>query len=249
MSDSDENYDAVRRFWERTKDSENWSEWLQVFKESGNSFFQQATKLHAPVTAIMAGLVVVTFFLQIGVDTWFTDSAVISLLSSILEPGYLRAVTAWIFHQHPYVGWPLSPFLHKGIQHFSANLVLLALFGKYVEPRFKTRYFVLWFLAVTLVTKPVDAWISLQASSKEFVAVYGISDFVYSLSFFSVVTLWSTDYRKELQTVVLVIGLLSIVLVGLEISAGLLTGSVQAVNWSHLIGGILGIVVAGLTAK
>lgn len=248
MSDSGDGYDALQKYWRQITQAESWREWLSANQEFISSLISQIKERHAPVTAALAGLTVAVFLIQTAL--YLGATGILTGLIDIFSNQYsLRGLNAWIFLNIPVIPWIFSPFIHVGIPHFAANVALLMLYGKYVEPQFPRKYFILWFLLVTAVVKPVDAFISLATSPEPHAAVYGISDFVYSLSFFSALTLWSVDHRNELQSIALIVGVLSILSVVLDVAGAVLAGSVQPVNWAHLVGGLLGIAVAWTTAK
>ena len=161
----------------------------------------------------------------------------------LIQPGSLRGLNAHFFLNYPMLAWSTSEFLHKGVKHFVANIALLALFGKIVEPRFRTRYYILWFFTVFLIVKPTDALISLSTSSKPHVAVYGISDFVYSLGSYSALTLLILENRDELEYLGLLVGFAALLHILLEIAQAVWLMSIQPINFSHLIGGVIGLFV------
>lgn len=242
MTGSDEK-NLLKRYYRLLGEAGSMQETNKVVAEFLTSSWQQGSSPYAPVTAVLAALVLIVFGAQIAVDSLFSGSFLVSLTSTLLEPGYLRGVTAWIFHHFPFLAWPLSPFLHKGILHFTANIALLALLGKYVEPQVKTRYFILWFIVITLMSKPAHAWISLQMSTKPNVAVYGISDFVFSLTFYSAIRLYYSKRKNEFEFVTWMIGMLAVLMVGSNAVFAIWQGSVEAVNPAHFVGGLSGIAV------
>jgi membrane associated rhomboid family serine protease len=233
----------LKRYYRLLGEAESMKETNKIFAEFLTSFWKQGSSPYAPVTAVLAALVLIFFGAQIAVDSLFRDGFLVSLISTLSEPDYLRGVTAWIFHEFPFLAWPLSPFLHKGILHFTANIALLALFGKYVEAQFKTRHFILWFIVITLVSKPVHAWISLQMSTKPDVAVYGISDFVFSLAFYSAIRLYYSKRKNEFEYVAWMIGILAVLIVSSNAVFAIWQGSVDPVNPGHFVGGLSGIAV------
>lgn len=242
MTGSDEE-NLLKRYYRLLGEAGSIREMNKIFAEFLTSFWQQGSSPYAPATAALAALVLIFFGFQIAVDSLFRGSFLVSLISALLEPGYLRGVTAWIFHEFPLLAWVLSPFLHKGILHFTANIALLTLFGKYVESHTNTRYFILWFIVVTLVSKPVHAWIALQMSTKPNVAVYGISDFVFSLAFYSAIRLYYSKHKNEFEYVAWMIGIFAVLMVGSNAAFAISQGSVDPVNPGHFVGGLSGIAV------
>jgi membrane associated rhomboid family serine protease len=240
---------TLKRYYRRMGQAGSIRETNKVYYGFWTAFWRQINSRHAPVTAVLSAMVLVFFFAQVLVDSLFRDSILISLIGTILKPGYLKGVTAWLYINFPFVAWLSSPFLHKGIFHLLSNIALLAIFGKYVEPQIKTRYFILWFIVVTLVTKPIHAWISLQMTTKPNVAVYGISNFVFSLGFFSAIRLYCSNYKNEFEYAVWVIGILAVLTVGFNAMFAAWQGSISPVNPGHLVGGIFGMVIFAIVSS
>jgi membrane associated rhomboid family serine protease len=246
MSESEKHYDAASRLLTKAKESESWDELSSAYFEFMKSLFYQLKTQQARITLILVSLTTLVFLLQSILYLYLTDSFLIGTLVILIQPGALQGLTNHLFLDFPWVAWPLSEFLHKGMRHFIGNVVLLTLFGKVLEPKFKTKHYILWFVSVALIVKPIDAYITLSTSTKSNVAVYGISDFVYSLGFFTVLDLATGEHRNELEYLALLIGVLAILQVGYHgVNAGM-RATVEPINFAHLVGGILGLVVFGL---
>jgi len=246
MTDQDQQYDAISKWLTGVDEAETWKEWGNAYLEVAKSLLQHFNQQQAPVTGYLIGIVLIVFSLQSALFLYMTGSSTAGIIAILSQKGALRGVSAHIFLEFPWIAWPLAEFMHKGIAHLFGNIALLAILGKIVEPRFKRRYYILWFVAIAIIVKPIDAYISLSTSPKSNVAVYGISDFVYSLAVFSVFTLLNTDYRNELEYVALLVGGLAILLVNLNIVLAVIDASIDPVNPAHLLGGIIGGVVFGI---
>lgn len=152
-------------------------------------------------------------------------------------------MNAYIFINYPWLAWPLTEFLHRGIGHITANVFGLAIFGKIVEPLLKKRYYLIWFVGVAVISTPIHAYVELATSAEELVAVYGMSDFVYSLGFFSTIYLINQESRTELEYLAILVGLAGMVQIGIQLLQGLWILSIEPVNIGHLVGGLTGIIV------
>jgi len=246
MSKKNHDNDAATKFLNQAQKAETWKEWLNVYYESLKSVVYQFKAQKAPVTAGLVGITSLVFSLQAFLYLLITDTFPEGILIVLTNRGALTGLTAWLFVNFPSYSWFLTEFLHKGIGHFIANIALLALFGKTIEPKFQTRRFILWFLGVAIIVKPIDALITLSTSTKSNVAVYGISDFVYSLAFYSVFDLNNACQRTELEYLALLVGVAAILQVSLHMVTAAFQLSIQPINPAHLLGGMLGMVIYGL---
>jgi len=246
MTQPENNKDAASKLLDQAKEAESWKEWTYAYLDSLKSISYQFRAQNAPVSTLLIGLTVFVFSIQAFLYLLFTDSITEGVLILLTQRGALTGLTAWLFVNYPLPSWLLTEFLHKGIGHFIANIALLALFGKIIEPKFQKSHFILWFIGLAIIVKPSHAIISLSNSSKSNVAVYGISDFVYSLAVFSVLSLLNTDYRNELEYVALLVGGAAVLQVSVHVVQAMIETSIDPVNPAHLLGGIAGGIVFGI---
>lgn len=246
MAKTKGDYDAASKLLNQAQAAETWNEWIYAYTESLKSIPYQFKARKTPVTVVLIGLTTLVFLLQTLLYLLITETFPEGLFIVLTKRGALTGLTAWLFVNFPLPSWLLTEFLHKGIGHFIANITLLALFGKIVEPTFHTRRIIFWFLGVAIIVKPIDALITLSTITKSNVAVYGISDFVYSLTFYSVFDLGNANQRNELECLGLLVGGAAILQVSLHMVTAAVQLSIQPINPAHLLGGLLGIVVYGL---
>lgn len=203
----------------------------------------------APVTAVLILITATVFTLQSVFHLYITESFPIGILIIFTQRSTLTGLTAYLFVNFPWIAWPLAEFLHKGVGHFITNIALLALFGKIIEPRFQTRHYILWFVGVAIIVKPIDALITLSTSPKTNVAVYGISDFVYSLGIYTVLTVYGSEHGNQLEYLGMLVGVSAIILILVRTTRAIFQMSIQPLNTAHLFGGLLGIVVFSIVRR
>lgn len=249
MADTEEPRDAASKFLAQANEAETWREWVTIYRDFFKSIPDQVKAREAPVTAVLILITVTVFALQSVLHLYITESFPLGILVILTQRSALTGLTAYLFVNFPWIAWPLAEFLHKGVGHFIANIALLALFGKIIEPRFQTRHYILWFVGVAIVVKPIDALISLSTSPKPNVAVYGISDFVYSLGIYTVLTVYSSEHGDELEYLGMLVGVAAIILILVQAMRAVLQMSIQPLNTAHLFGGLLGIVVFGIVRR
>lgn len=246
MVDPEDNRDAASKFLAKANKAETWREKIFIFRDFFKVIPDQVRVRDAPVTAVLILIIICVFTLQSVLHLYITESFPIGMLVILTQPSALTGLTAYLFVNFPGIAWSLAEFLHKGVGHFIANIALLALFGKIIEPRFQTRYYILWFAGVAIIVKPIDALVTLSTSPKPKVAVYGISDFVYSLGIYTLLTVYSSEHGEEIEYLGLLVGLAAIIQIVVQATRAILHMSIQPLNIAHLFGGILGIVVFGL---
>lgn len=243
MADPEEYRDAASKFLAQADEAETWREWVFIYWKFFKPIPDQIRARDAPVTSILILITVFIFTIQSVLHLYITESFPIGILVILTQRSALTGLSAYLFVNFPWIAWPLAEFLHKGVGHFIANIALLALFGKIIEPRFQTRYYILWFVGVAIIVNPIDALITLSTSPKPNVAVYGISDFVYSLGIYTVITVYSSKHRDELEYLGLLVGVAAIIQILVQATMAVLQMSIQPLNTAHLFGGLLGIVV------
>lgn len=246
MSKSEHREDAAANFLAQAKDAENWKEWASIHRDFFKPIPDRFRSREARITVVLILITATVFTLQALLHLYITESFLIGILVILTQPSSLTGLNAYLFVNIPWAACPLAEFLHKGIRHFIANIALLGLFGKIIEPRFQTRHYILWFVGVAIIVKPIDALITLSTSPKPNVAVYGISDFVYSLAIYTVLTVYSSEHGDELEYLGMLVGVAAIIHVLVQAMIAVLQGSIQPVNTAHLLGGLLGIAVYGI---
>ncbi|QSW98177.1 rhomboid family intramembrane serine protease [Haloterrigena alkaliphila] len=249
MADQEEYRDAASKSLAQANEAETWREWVSIYRDFFKAIPGQVRDRDAPVTAILILITITVFILQSVLYLYITESFPIGILVILTQRSALTGLTAYLFVDFPWIAWPLAEFLHKGVGHFVANIALLALFGKIIESRFQTRYYILWFVGVAIIVKPIDALITLSTSPKPNVAVYGISDFVYSLGIYTVMTVYSSEHGDEIEYLGMLVGVAAIIQILVQATTAVHHMSIQPLNTAHLFGGLLGIVVFGIVRK
>jgi membrane associated rhomboid family serine protease len=243
MSDRETSPDALTRLLSRARDASTGAELTDAYVDFGKSVVVQFSQIEAPVTryiiwvALTVFAVLSSFYIQIQ-DNWM-----LGVLTVLTDLNALRGLNAYFFINYHWLAWPLTEFLHRGIGHVAANVFGLAILGKIVEPLIKKRYYLLWFVGVAVIATPIHAYVELVTSTEELVAVYGMSDFVYSLRFFSTIYLIRQESRTELEYLAILVGLTGIVQIVIQLLQGLWILSIEPVNIGHLVGGLTGIIV------
>lgn len=196
----------------------------------------------SPITQRMVLAICVVFLAQ--------EIAAVYFGASIL------GVTSYVFLHYPVPAWLLTFFLHRGAMHFLANVALIGVVGRVVEPEFSERRY-LAFLVDPAVLSALGAYLAKAPFTAKPVAAYGASGFGYALAAYSlrfpsrhddalldVVTFGTNPVEIPLaERIAFLLGVAAVLTVALD----LLTGpylTAEWVNGAHLVGVIVGVAVA-----
>lgn len=141
-------------------------EWTEAYFDFGRSFLTQFKEQEAPITSYLIGLTALVFSIQTVLYLIAVDNLSTGVLTILLDRNVFLGLNAYYFLNNTWVAWPLSEFIHRGIGHFISNIAILALFGKILEPKFRTRHYITWFVSVAIITTSIHAYIELANSLK-----------------------------------------------------------------------------------
>jgi membrane associated rhomboid family serine protease len=157
----------------------------------------------------------------------------------------VRALNALLFLDVPEVAWPLAIFLHKGILHLLANIVLLSIYGPFFEPHFTRREFAFVFILAWIVTIGISSLVAQQFTEKP-VAFYGISGFGYLMATYTAYSILRTHSQtRAVEKALCIIGVAAFLYPVLQASLWPIIGS--EINGIHLSGALLGAILAYVT--
>lgn len=133
--------------------------------------YQEYLEANATVTYVLMTVVAAVFLVEVVL------TAVIGL------PG-VQVFATGIFGVYPWIAWPFSPVLHRGILHFAATLTGLTIVGIPVERYWSRRRYAAFLLVTGYVTVVFGAGFMAAFSDKQ-LAFYGTSGVIYALAGFS----------------------------------------------------------------
>lgn len=199
---------------------------------------------HSPITSYVVFAICFVFLTQ--------ELAAVYFGASIL------GVTSYFFLHYPVPAWLLTFFLHKGVMHFLANVALIGFVGRVVEPTFSKREYLL-FLVGTIVLSALGAYAFKAPFTTKPVAAYGASGFGYALAAYSLrlpyrhgdglLDMWKLR-NPSLGTpladrLACLLGVSAILAVALDLFTGPYM-TAEWVNGAHLVGVVVGVIVASL---
>lgn len=188
---------------------------------------QENWNLHAPVTYAVIALVVAVF----GVEVAFTVTQGIAGID-VFATG--------LFGVAPYLAWPLSPFLHRGILHFGSSLAGLWLLGPPIEQYWRRWHFAAFLLGSGYIATVIGVATMAPFTAKK-VAFYGSSGMIFALGGFAVAFFprWFGEVETS-EWLATFVGAVAVVTVLVDP----FTGPYFSADWVN--GGHLGGVVVGL---
>jgi membrane associated rhomboid family serine protease len=119
------------------------------------------------------------------------------VLTAVLGLQSVQVFATGLFGVYPWIAWPFSPILHRGILHFAATLIGLTIVGIPVERYWGRRRYTAFLLVTGYVTVILGAGFMAVFSDKQ-LAFYGTSGVVYALAGFSLTYLPSRGKDLEL---------------------------------------------------
>jgi membrane associated rhomboid family serine protease len=195
-----------------------------------DTLFREYTEAHSPITQSLIIVIGIVFIGEL------VGAALLTRSNSV------RIFSTGIFDVHPWIAWPLSPVLHKGLKHFLANILFALLYGIPVERHWNTKAYLI-FLAVTGYATIAFGTGFLWLFTDDQLAFYGASGIIYALAGYS-----STHFFIEHDTldltekVALVFGFIALLSVILDIITGPYF-TPRWINGGHLSGFVIGGVV------
>lgn len=133
--------------------------------------FQQYKESDSTITYLLMILLAAVFLIEI-------------VVTAFRGLGTVQIFATGVFGVYPWIAWPLSPVLHKGILHFAASLVGLTVVGLPIERHWtRKRYTV--FLVLTGYATILAGAAVLGTFSDQQLAFYGTSGIIYALAGYS----------------------------------------------------------------
>lgn len=173
----------------------------------------------------------------LGLILWFFVLEVALMMNS--GAASTHDLVSYFFKYHPWLVWPIAPFLHRGMGHFAVNVLFIYLAAPVEERLSKLQYFGLLFLAGFL---PVYAGgLKLVIFGQEpHVAAYGASGFGFGLLGYGLAAQMGTEWRMTPRQWLIVLGGVAGVIVVLKNSV-LAMGDPVALPLGHFGGLLVGI--------
>jgi len=170
------------------------------------------------------------------------------VLTAVLGLQSVQVFATGLFGVYPWIAWPFSPILHRGILHFAATLIGLTIVGIPVERYWGWRRYTAFLLVTGYVTVVLGVGFMAVFSNKQ-LALYGMSGVVYALAGFSFTYL---PYRgKDLELIewfAVFIGVVALV----DVLVDPFTGPYFAPKWingGHTSGFIIGAAIGLLRSN
>lgn len=196
----------------------------------------------APVTRALVWLTIAVFGFQTLAFVRVRPDGVSALTGMLTQEAALVPLNTALFLTFPGPAWLFSPFIHKGLGHVASNLLLLAVFGRLVEPRLRSGRYLAWFVLAELTITPVFAYVKLATNPEPHVAVYGISGFMVSLAVY-VALILNREWETELDLLGVILGIAVTVAVLYHVLEALWIGSIEPLNVAHVGGAVFGALV------
>ncbi|MCU4719081.1 rhomboid family intramembrane serine protease [Halapricum hydrolyticum] len=192
-----------------------------------DAIVREYTEAQSPVTQVLIIVIGVVFVGEL------LGAALLTKSNSV------RIFATGIFAVHPWVAWPLSPVLHKGLQHFLASVLFALLYGIPVEKHWNWKAYSA-FIIVTGYATIVSGTASLWLFSDSQLAFYGASGIIYALAGYSFThfTLEHDD-MDLVEKVALFFGVIALVSVVFDIVTGPYF-TPEWINGGHLSGFVIG---------
>lgn len=133
--------------------------------------YQEYLDTGSRITYLLMTVVAAVFLVEVVM------TAVIGLQS-------IQVFATGIFGVYPWIAWPFSPVLHRGILHFIATLVGLTVVGIPIEKHWTWKQYTA-FLVVTGYATIVFGAAFMAVFSEKQLAFYGTSGVIYALAGYS----------------------------------------------------------------
>lgn len=183
----------------------------------------------APVTYSLMGLVTGVFAVEVLVTLAYSVDSVETLATGL-------------FGVTPRLAWVLSPVLHRGPLHFTANVVGLFALGLPIERRWSLWRYSGFLLAAAYLSTAAGA-VFLWYFGNPPISVYGASGVVFALCGFALANLiWERQRLNCPELVAMLLGAVAL----LAVAVDPITGPYLDPHWingTHMSGFVLGAVV------
>ncbi|WP_302082645.1 rhomboid family intramembrane serine protease [Salinibaculum rarum] len=115
-------------------------------------------------------------------------------LSVLYNAGSTYNLVSYFFKNHPWLVWPVAPFLHRGIGHFAANVAFIYIAAP-VETRMSKVQYVGLLLFSGFLAVYADGLKLAVFGSEPHVAAYGASGFAFGLLGYGLSSIADTDWQ------------------------------------------------------
>lgn len=105
-------------------------------------------------------------------------------MTAVIGLQRIQVFATGIFGVYPWIAWPFSPVLHRGILHFTASIVGLTVVGIPIESHWTRRRYTA-FLVITGYITIAFGTAFLAVFSEKQLAFYGTSGVIYALAGYS----------------------------------------------------------------
>jgi membrane associated rhomboid family serine protease len=197
--------------------------------------YREYLEVDSTVTYVLMTLVAAVFLVEVAM------TAVIGLPN-------IQVFATGIFGVYPWIAWPFSPVLHRGILHFAATLVGLTVVGIPIERHWTRKRYILFLVATGYVTVALGAAFMTIFSEKQ-LAFYGTSGVIYALAGYSLIHLPQRHDNLNLtEWFAVFIGAVALVTVLLDPFTGPYFEP-RWINGGHTSGLIIGAVVGWVVSN
>lgn len=133
----------------------------------GEAFELERSKQRSRYTRRVLLAIAWFFALELVLSHWYLNTTPVNTVS-------------YFFIHHPWLVWPVAPFLHRGVFHFIANAGFLYLAAP-IEQRITTRQYLLLLVCAGFLAVYADGVKLALLRSQPHVAAYGASGLAYGL--------------------------------------------------------------------
>ena len=191
--------------------------------------YQQYKESDSTITYLLMILVAAVFLIEI-------------LVTAFRGLGSIQIFATGVFGVYPWIAWPLSPVLHKGILHFAASLVGLTVVGLPIEKHWTWKRYTVFLVLIGYATILAGAAV-LGTFSDQQLAFYGTSGIIYALGGYSLTHLpRKHDGLNLVEMFAIFIGFVALVSVLVDPFTGPYFEP-QWINGGHMSGFLLGAAV------
>lgn len=173
----------------------------------------------------------------LGLILWFFVLEVALMMNS--GAANTHDLVSYFFKYHPWLVWPIAPFLHRGIGHFAVNVLFIYIAGPVEERLSKLQYLGLLLLAGFLPVYADSLKLAIFGQEPH-VAAYGASAFGFGLLGYGLAAQMGTEWWLTPRQWLIVLGGVAGVIAVLKNSV-LAVGDPAALSLGHLGGLLVGI--------
>lgn len=153
-------------------------------------------------------------------------------------------VASYFFVNHPWLAWPLAPFIHKGLGHFGANVAAIYIAAPVELGLSRFQYLGLLILSGFLPVYSDGLKLAVFGAEPN-VAVYGASGFALGLAGFGLVKAAYSDLRLTPRWwLIVLIGIAGVAIVLKNIVLTIVAGDPVTLHLGHLGGLLVGLGLA-----